>query len=57
MEGDMQMTIFGDVTPCSLVEIYRRFEETYCFNFQVEDWDKEATSKKETAREAIWRQE
>jgi hypothetical protein len=28
-------TVFWDVTPCSLVEIYRRFGETYFLRLQV----------------------
>jgi hypothetical protein len=32
----LEMTVFWDVTPCSLVEIYRRFRGTYCLHHQGE---------------------
>jgi hypothetical protein len=30
----MQMTVFYDVAPCSLVEIGRRFRDAYCLHHQ-----------------------
>jgi hypothetical protein len=30
----MKMTVFWDVAPCSLVEIYRRFRGAYCLHHQ-----------------------
>jgi hypothetical protein len=30
----VKSTVLCDVTPCSLAEIYQRFEETHCFNLQ-----------------------
>jgi hypothetical protein len=31
----MKMTVFWDVAPCSLVEIYRRFRDACCLHHQV----------------------
>jgi hypothetical protein len=33
----MKMTVFWDVAPCSLVEIYLRFRGAYCLNHQGND--------------------
>jgi hypothetical protein len=30
----MKMTVFWDVSPCSLVEVYRRFRGAYCLHHQ-----------------------
>jgi hypothetical protein len=35
--ANMKMTVFWDVAPCSLVEVYRRFRGTYCLNHQGDD--------------------
>lgn len=29
--------IFWDVTPCTLVETYRRFRGTFCFHHRLDD--------------------
>jgi hypothetical protein len=31
------MTVFGDVAPCSLVEVYRRFRGACCLHHQGDD--------------------
>jgi hypothetical protein len=31
------MTAFWDISPCSIVEIYRRFRGAYCLNHQDDD--------------------
>jgi hypothetical protein len=31
----MKMAVFWDFAPCSLVEIYRRFRDTYCLHHQA----------------------
>jgi hypothetical protein len=33
----MRMTAFWDVSPCSTVEIYRRFRGAYCLLYQGDD--------------------
>jgi hypothetical protein len=30
----MKLTVFRDVAPCSLVEVYRRFRGAYCLHHQ-----------------------
>jgi hypothetical protein len=30
----LKITVFWDTPVCSLVDVYRRFEETYCLNFE-----------------------
>jgi hypothetical protein len=32
-----KMTVFWDVAPCSLVEVYQRFRGAYCFHHQGDD--------------------
>jgi hypothetical protein len=31
----MKSNIFREATPCTLLEVYRRFGETYCLHLQV----------------------
>jgi hypothetical protein len=33
-EEDLKMTVFWNVAPCSLVEVYRRFRGTLCLHHQ-----------------------
>jgi hypothetical protein len=30
----LKMTVFWDVAPCSLAEVYRRFRGAYCLHYQ-----------------------
>jgi hypothetical protein len=32
--ASMKMTVFWGVTPCSLVDVYRRFKDYYCLYHQ-----------------------
>jgi hypothetical protein len=34
MAASMKMTVFWDVAPCTLVEVYRRFRSAYCLHNQ-----------------------
>jgi hypothetical protein len=34
MAASMKMTVFWDVAPCSLVEMYRRIRDAYCLHHQ-----------------------
>jgi hypothetical protein len=34
MLASMKITVFWDVAPCSLVEVYRRFGGAYCLQLQ-----------------------
>jgi hypothetical protein len=34
----MKMTVFWDVAPCSVIEVYRRFGGAYCFHYQGDEW-------------------
>jgi hypothetical protein len=33
----MKMTVFWDVAPCSLIEVYRRFRGACCLHHQVDE--------------------
>jgi hypothetical protein len=33
--ASMEIAVFWDVAPCSLVEIYLRFRDAYCLNHQI----------------------
>jgi hypothetical protein len=35
--ASMNMTVFRDVAPCSLVEVYRRFRGAYCLHYQGDE--------------------
>jgi hypothetical protein len=41
---------FWDMTPCSLMEVYRRFDDIYCHHLLVSDWAKQIISKKQVTR-------
>jgi hypothetical protein len=45
----MKNTTFYDVIPCSLVEIYQRFGETYCIHLQLR--------RVNNSEKWIWREE
>jgi hypothetical protein len=34
LTASMKMTVFWDVAPCSLIEIYRRYRDAYCLHQQ-----------------------
>jgi hypothetical protein len=44
----MNMTVFRDVAPCSLVETYQRFRGAYCLDHQS-DGSLKAVSRSETS--------
>jgi hypothetical protein len=36
--ASMKITIFWDVAPCSLVEVYRRFRGAFCLHYQGDEY-------------------
>jgi hypothetical protein len=47
----MKSNVFRDVMPCSLVLVYRRFIETYCFHFQVLRYSMQAINKQQAVED------
>jgi hypothetical protein len=43
--ASMKMTVFWDVAPCSLVDVYRRFRGTYCLHHQGDECTDDGGSK------------